>query len=285
MARHFFDAIGTVWEIRSESELSPSTVSQVHERIESFDATYSRFRGDSLVRRVAAAPGEYHFPDDATALFELYRALYLATDGALTPLVGHALEQLGYDSEYSLRRRPGTAVVPDWDDVLQIDGPTVTTGTPVLLDLGAAGKGYLVDLVGELLARCGVGAFLVDGSGDLVHRGPASCRVGLENPLDPSQVIGVAHLQNTALCASAVNRRQWGDGLHHIIDPVTAEPVRGVLATWVVAGSALLADGLATALFLSEPAWLARLFDFEYVRMHDTGAVDFSTGFPGELFR
>ena len=35
-----------------------------------------------------------------------------------------------------------------------------------------------------------------------------------------------------AIAASAANRRAWGDGLHHVLDAVTGEPVRGVVATW-----------------------------------------------------
>ncbi|MGI8414817.1 MAG: FAD:protein FMN transferase, partial [Nakamurella sp.] len=186
---------------------------------------------------------------------------------------------------YSLDRRPGAVAVPGWDDVLTVDGNLLTTTEPVLLDVGAAGKGYLVDLLAEILQAAGIGDYLIDGSGDLAQHGQDVCRVGLEHPLDPTMVVGVANLQNAALCASATNRRRWGENLHHIIDPATAEPTVGVLASWVVADTAILADGLATALFLSEPATLADHFDFSYVRMLATGAVEYSTNFPGELFR
>ncbi|MDQ2847804.1 MAG: FAD:protein FMN transferase [Actinomycetota bacterium] len=285
MPSHTFEAIGTRWTITTDVPLSASTAAALESRAEQFDASYSRFRTDSLVGRVAEGAGSYQFPSDAEPLFSLYRKLYQVTDGAVSPLVGRALEHLGYDAGYSLHRRSGPVTVPAWDDVLAVDGSVLTTTAPVLLDVGAAGKGYLVDLLAEILQADGIGDYLIDGSGDLAQHGEKVCRVGLEHPLDPTMVIGVANLQNAALCASATNRRRWGENLHHIIDPATADPTVGVLASWVVADTAALADGLATALFLAEPATLADHFTFSYVRVLASGAVEHSTSFPGELFR
>ena len=96
-------------------------------------------------------------------------------------------------------------------------------------------------------------------------------------------MIGVVELRGDALCASAVNRRAWGDGLHHIIDATTGTPVRDMLATWVIADNAALADGIATALVFTEPPRLDEAFRFTYVRMSTTG-IEASSQFAGELF-
>jgi thiamine biosynthesis lipoprotein len=256
----------------------------VNARVEAFDRTYSRFRDDSLVSRIASTPGSYAFPDDAGALFELYRRLYEATDAAVSPLVGRTLETMGYDRGYSLRAAPERAAVPRWEDALAWNGRELATVRPVVLDVGAAGKGYLVDIVGEVLAAGGVADFVIDASGDIVHRGPSPIRIALEHPLDSTRAIGVVSLANGSLCASASNRRAWGDGLHHIIDATTGLPVRRVIATWAIARSGLEADGLATALFLAEPQALASAFEFDYVRMFADGRVDASPTLNGELF-
>ena len=253
-------------------------------RVESFDHTWSRFRDDSLVARIAAAPGVWRFPAEAPALFELYRRLYTATDGAMSPLVGRTLETLGYDRGYSLRPSNTRAPVPAWDDAVAWDGEQLTTIRPVVLDVGAAGKGYLVDLVTELLIEAGHDDLIVDGSGDLRHHGPEAMRVGLEHPLDATKAIGIVRVTNGAVCSSATNRRVWGDGIHHVIDATTGLPTSRVIATWAIAATALEADGLATALFFAQPARLAEQFDFRYVRMLASGAVEFSPDIEGELF-
>jgi thiamine biosynthesis lipoprotein len=246
------------------------------------------------VSRIAAAPGTFEFPDDSVALFGLYESLYSASSGAVSPLVGRALESLGYDRAYSLRPSGPTAPVPAWEDAFSfaaptatasgITAPTLTTVRPVVIDVGAAGKGYLVDLVGEVLLDAGIEAFTIDASGDILHRGASPLRVGLEHPRDATRAIGVVEVTDGSLCASASNRRAWGDGLHHIIDATTGIPTTRVIATWAVAATGLLADGLATALFLTEPAALADHFDFDYVRMFSDGRVDRSDHLDGELF-
>ena len=91
-------------------------------------------------------------------------------------------------------------------------------------------------------------------------------------------------VQGAAICCSATNRRQWGDGLHHVIDVTTGLPTRRVIATWTMAATGLEADGISTALFFADPARLAEKFDFSYVRMLATGAVEFSPNLDGELF-
>ena len=259
--------------------------SEIDSRIEAFDRTWSRFRDDSLVARIATKPGRWVFPADAEALFDFYQRLYQATDGAVSPLVGAALETLGYDRGYSLRPSGPARPVPGWDDAVSWDGEALNTVRPVTLDVGAAGKGYLVDIVGELLTRAGHEEFIVDGSGDIRCWGADPIRVALEHPGDPTKAIGVVTVQGAAICCSATNRRQWGDGLHHVIDVTTGLPTRRVIATWAMAATGLEADGISTALFFADPARLAEKFDFTYVRMLATGAVEFSPNLDGELFR
>jgi thiamine biosynthesis lipoprotein len=165
-----------------------------------------------------------------------------------------------------------------------------------------------------MLLDAGIEEYIVDGSGDLVHRGEESVRVGLEHPFDPSLAIGVYELSNGALCASAPGRRAWGTalhpGLHHILDGISGEPTTKVAATWAAASTGLVADGLATALFFTPGAELEAAFGdgfapgsgagpepavgaeleaefetrFQYVRMFPNSAVEHSPDFRGELF-
>ncbi|MCT9137617.1 FAD:protein FMN transferase [Streptomyces violarus] len=292
-SRFDFDALGTRWQIETDVPLSRELRSHILHRIQCFDATYSRFRPDSLVSRIAAAPdgGRFEFPEDSLALFGLYDRLHAATDGAVDPLVGRELELLGYDSAYSLKPAPDEARAAErargrvtWAGDVVRDGTTVVTQRPLVIDVGAVGKGYLVDLLSAMLQDTGHTRFVVDGSGDLRHAGEQTIRVGLEHPFDPQRVIGVAGLRNQALCASGISRRAWGDGLHHVLDARTGVPVGGVVATWAVADEAALADGLATALFFSDPRRLAESFDFAYVRIRSDGRAEFSPDFVGELF-
>ncbi|TDT82455.1 thiamine biosynthesis lipoprotein [Arthrobacter sp. AG258] len=279
-----FQGIGTDWEISTPLPLTAALRESLLDRIEGFDAAWSRFRADSLVAAMARAPGRYRFPDEAAALGPLYSTLYGLTGGAMTPLIGGSLERLGYDPAYSLRPAGPPLPAPAWESVLSWSGTSLTASEPVVLDIGAAGKGLLVDLLAAELEGAGAGSFIIDASGDLLVRGPDPVSVALEHPYNPAQAIGVVELAGRALCASAANRRAWGDGLHHVLDGTTGQPVRTAVATWALADTAVLADALATALFFVPGGTLEDEFEFSWLTVFSDGSAAYSAAFEGTLF-
>jgi thiamine biosynthesis lipoprotein len=279
-----FEGIGTQWEISTPVPLNGPVRARLLERVERFDAEWSRFRSDSRVSALARRPGCYEFPEEAQRLGSLYRTLYGITDGAMTPLIGASLERLGYDAGYSLKPSGSPLAAPAWDEVLDWAGTTITTTAPVVLDIGAAGKGLLVDLLAEELVAVGLVAFVVDASGDLLARGPLPTEVALEHPYNPAQAIGIVPLAGQSLCASASNRRAWGDGLHHVLDGTTGQPVGTAVATWALADTTMLADALATALFFVPGDQLQEEFDFSWLTVFSDGSAAHSAAFEGTLF-
>ena len=90
--------------------------------------------------------------------------------------------------------------------------------------------------------------------------------------------------------------------VHHLLNAVDGLPVTDMAATWAVVdmrpgGTArsanrpaggyfptALADGLATALFLTDPERLAQHFDFACVTIRTDRVATRSRHFPGTLF-
>ncbi|WP_306345415.1 FAD:protein FMN transferase [Bifidobacterium aesculapii] len=308
--------------------------------IDGYESVLSRFRGDSTVSAMRAGGGAFDFPDWAGPLFDLCDVLCAATDGAFDPCVGEDLIRLGYDARYSFTMAPGAAGSlgaihgrPTWrGDVERRGTTTLVTTRPVALDFGACGKGYLVDLIAAVLRSHDSFArgFVIDAGGDLLVETETPIAIGLEDPRDPNDAVGVAHVGLGAFCASAPSRRHWtvpGVGapvaVHHLIDAVSGTPVDDVVATWVhvpapglraaprttdetahaMRLSAMfptaLADGLATALFTTDPnvlhdglcglhgplamrGWPSSAFSCAVLKADRTAVV--STGFPGTLF-
>ncbi|MBS1907088.1 MAG: FAD:protein FMN transferase [Actinobacteria bacterium] len=281
-----FEAIGTLWEIGTARPLAEGERDAVRETIDDFDRTWSRFRADSLVTALADEPQEVPAPPDAVPMLDLYRELSLATGGAVQPLIGDSLSARGYDAMYSFRDRGARPAPAEWTEQLAWDEGALVLHEPALIDVGAIGKGRIVDVVHDLLGSLGHVERLVDAGGDLRLSG-APIRVGLEHPFDAARAIGVATVADAALCGSAVNRRAWpGEhgGLHHVLDARTGEPVRTYAATWAIAAEAMLADAAATALFFDGgPAFVARS-GVEWVRMTTDGAVEWSAGTRMEVF-
>lgn len=277
-----FDAIGVPWRVETPEPLPGDARDAVLDVVDRFDRAWSRFRADSVVSALARTGGAVPAPPDTAALLDVYASLADATTDAVTPLIGGSLVARGYDSRLTLRDT-GPVSAPDWRDLLAWDDATLRLRAPALVDVGAAGKGRLVDLVADLLRPRVAGPLVVDASGDVRLAG-ARERIALEHPFDPTRAIGVWEVTDAALCASAVGRRAWGDGLHHVLDGRTGEPVRTVAATWAVAPTAMVADAAATALFFDGgPAW-AVAHGVAWVRMTTVGAVEWSRGCRAELF-
>lgn len=279
-----FEGIGAPWEIEAPGGIPAGTQHAILRRVDDYDRVWSRFRADSLVSRIAREPGDWPLPAEAGPLLALYRELYAATGGRMSPLVGASLERLGYGADLSLRPAGDPLPAVAWADAIAWDGTVLSAPRPVTIDVGAAGKGQLCDLLGEVLLEHGIDELVIDASGDILRRGPGTIRVALEHPADPRLAVGVVPLGDGAICASATNRRAWADGVHHVIDALTGLPVDDIVATWAMAADAMTADGVATALFVTPGDRIPCELGVEWARISAAGRVEVSESFPGEVF-
>jgi thiamine biosynthesis lipoprotein len=283
-----FESIGSKWSIDFGEKTDQEKISKIKkiifDRIEKFDSVYSRFRKDSLVTKMSILGGEYILSDDGRVMMDMYKKLYSISSGEITPLIGSVLVEAGYDSNYSLKGRAETKVLK-WEDVIEYDFPKIKLKEPALLDFGALGKGYLVDIIADILINNKFNYFSIDAGGDILHRGKDGEKiiVGLENPINFEQVIGKVPIFNKSICASSGNRRRWGE-YHHIISPDSLKSPDNILSTWVIADSTILADALATSLFFVKPETLGKNFDFEFGILYPDFSFKQSSGFNADIF-
>lgn len=283
-----FEAIGTKWVIdclNVPDQLSEdSLIAKIKNRIDDYDKTYSRFRSDSIVSNIAKKEGVFNLPNDSRELFSIYEDLYKTTDGLFTPLIGSVLVDAGYDESYSFK---ASKINPPekFSEVVEFDFPKLEVSKPVLLDFGAAGKGHLIDIIGQILKKEGINDFCIDAGGDIlyVNESITPLRVGLEHPQNASQVIGVVEIINKSICASSGNRRTWGQ-FHHIINPATLKSPEDILSVWVISEETIVSDALATCLFLVPPSKLIDNYKFEYLILYPDYTFKKSPGFEGEIF-
>lgn len=283
-----FDAIGTKWLIIIEQDLDQYVFEQlksaVFNRIEVFDQNYSRFRTDSLITKISKNKGSFILPDDAKPMFDLYEKLYELSEGLVTPLIGQLLSDAGYDSDYSLSPSK-LRMVPDWKEVMLYNYPYLITEKALLIDVGAAGKGYLIDIIAKIIEDHGISHFSINAGGDIINHDVSYqlSRIGMEHPTCLNQAIGVAKISNGSICGSAGNRRSWAN-FNHIMNPLTKRSPDHILATWVVADTTLIADGLSTALYFSEIPKLKQYYQFEYALISNNLSLEHSDNFPADFF-
>lgn len=286
---HAYDAMGTHWQLTIWDTLDDALFGEIIDTIVTdtrrFESLYSRFDKESLVWTLSKMTGKTTVPEELVKMLRTYEDLGDCSGGKCNPLVGFSLSDMGYDEKYSLQEKETVRPTPAFRDAVSIlDDSTIHLKERVLIDVGALGKGFFVDTIAAYLRNLGIKRFLVDGSGDIAYEGDGhTISAGLEHPGDEKQVIGVAEFTRGALCGSASNRRRWGKQ-HHIIDPHTLESADYIIATWVLAENAALADGLATCLFFTEPERYEGRWPFEYCIVNKDMHIKSSPGFPAKLF-
>lgn len=241
-----YEAIGTRWNIETSILLPGEIVAALLAETQQFDRKWSRFRTDSTVSQLRNSTGTLELTKDEYELWQLYEQLYTQSDGAISPLIGATLEAAGYDADYSLVHR-ATLPAPTWRDTIAITQKTLTLLRPALIDIGAAGKGLLVDRISRIVATA-TSSYSIDAGGDMYIAGHGES-IALEHPRDTSQAVATIRIENRALCGSAPNRRAWAD-THHIVDATTGHPIQGIAAAWATAATTLQADMATTALFV-----------------------------------
>ena len=286
----FPHALGSGLIMSSDRDLS-SARSDCAALISDFDHALSRFRSDSLLSSLTGSARRVEFPLFCAPLFDLYDLMFAATSGRFTPTIADSLLRMGYGHVYgSLGEEP---VV--WGrDVWRNDGePNVLySSRPVHLDFGAAGKGYLVDLLHMIVGDdC-----MINAAGDIFMSSGGT--VALENPWNVEQAVGIVRVHaNAAVCASSPARRHWtalntAQEVHHIVDATTSENPHDVAAIWTLVRSedtqlpTAWADALSTALFFCDPnsLLLPSISRFEFARLLSTKNAQQSKNWPGEFF-
>ena len=128
------------------------------------------------------------------------------------------------------------------------------------LDLGAVGKGLVLNHIHELLKEQNeITAAIVSTGGSILIYGTkpdgGNWNVGIVDPLDTSQSIATLSLESGWYVATSGDTERYvevdGVRYHHILDPATGYPAdSGVRSVTIISRDGLLSDALSTACFV-----------------------------------
>lgn len=177
---------------------------------------------------------------------------------------------------------------------LDYDALTVRLKRPRMrIGLGAIAKGYTIDQVVRVLRAHKLTNFIVDGGGDLFVGGQhpdRAWRVGVKDPRKSTTYFADFSVRDRAVVTSGDYERFFlagGKRYHHILDPRTGRPARGLMSVTVVGPNATQADALATAAFVLGPkkgyAFVTRFADTECLLVTTAGQVIISPGLKSKV--
>ena len=266
-----FQAFGTLVDIT----LYPGGVHDL-ERIESeltadleiMHSSWHAWEPGSLGRtnQLLAMGGEFSAPPSVLPLIEYAQALEGPTDGLFNPALGRLIAAWGFHQDEAAGPPPDArqleALLADPPRMSDIErrGVRLRGHHPALqLDFGGMGKGFAVARSLDLLTGLGVEHAIVNAGGDLMTRGrhgDRAWRIGVRDPLGAGVLASIELGSDEALFTSGDYERgyDWeGERIHHVIDPRSGRPSRGLVAATVLHGDPALADAAATTLLIAGP--------------------------------
>jgi FAD:protein FMN transferase len=208
-------------------------------RLDHLESLLSRFREESdvsAISRLQCGESVVASPDTFTCLAAALELSNL-TGGAFDPGLGAAMDIQRGDAE------PGSSphVEHATRGTLILD-PTTRAVTcakgAVHLDLGAIGKGFAIDQLGELLNEWEIGpALIIAGGSSILALGPAA----------EGWTIGLTPTTQLKLMVGSVGCSGLTVKGTHILDPRTGLPAQTPARVWVLAAHATVSDALSTA--------------------------------------
>lgn len=250
-ALYEFDAMGTRWlcELFDVTEFPGDLTLLINQTVKEFIDTYSRFDPNSNLSKLNHSGAIRNPSKEFVAMMKFVHEMFIATDGVFNISVGGTLHGMGYGSRDSSNR----VNLGFWDDA-RVSEQEIAIPSGVTIDFGGFGKGWLIDVLGRLFRANGYDQFIINGGGDMLVSSDEPVSIALENPDDLDRAIGTIQMTHGALGVSAATKRRWrseGEIKHHIIDPFLDDSaVSDVKAAYVKADSALIADTIATVLFI-----------------------------------
>lgn len=296
------EAMATRWEVVLPE--GPDAEAAARECLDLFsrlDLELSEWKEGSPLSAVNRAAGErpVAVPQELYDLLARSLDIARATDGAFDPTWA-ALWGL-WDFRSETPALPGAEAVAartrlvDYRRV-ELDAAARTVYLPergMQLGLGAIGKGYALDRAAALLEARGRHDFLLVGGGQVLARGKKGkrpWRIGVRDPRGGARdLFARVDVSGASLSTSADNESFFfvdGARYHHILDPRTGWPSKGVRSVTVVHEDGTLADALSTAVMVlgrERGMEVARQLGAELLLVDAEGQVAFTPGLAPRL--
>lgn len=143
-----------------------------------------------------------------------------------------------------------------WQRVELTENSVLLKGEGTEITLNGIAQGFAADAVGSVLTAHGIRHALIDtGEVNAVggHAERENWTVGIKHPRQENGLLALAQLNGRCLATSGDYETRFGTGYesHHLLDPHTGHSPRELSSVSVAAPSALEADALSTAVFLT----------------------------------
>ena len=257
----------TVTVVAGSEQEGAAAIDAAMDEIRRFDRMMSLYKDDSEITKVNLAAGKHpvkvspEMIDVVEAAFEISRlsgGVFDVTIGPLVVLWQMRLKEGKVPSADELRKiRP---LVNYRNIATDRKASTIFLKKPgMIMDFGGM-KGYIADRAAEVIKKRGISNAIIAVAGDiwvLGHREDGSpWRIGVQHPREREKTLVTLKLSDQYVSTSGDYERfviREKKRYHHIIDPRTGMPSRGVISATLIGKKGALIDPLTKVPFILGP--------------------------------
>jgi len=268
------EALGTVVAITAypaadaDEAATGAGLDAAYDAMAQIEKALDAYNPDSAISAINIG-GEGTLPPEAVEVFDSRDKLGVAEE--FSPFLLEVIRLYDFEGTGAV---PGTAELvwtASGQKYWQLMGAKITYVAPLLgmefvppagLDFGGAAKGLALDDAAAALQGAHIDAALITAGSTTVTFGEKPdgepWRIGVEDPRDPDAVIATVEAPGAITVSTSGDYQRYfevdGVRYHHILDPRTGEPARGMRSLTVAgADTGLDSDILSTALFVMGP--------------------------------
>ena len=262
--------MGTLFDItvlHADARKAEKIIDKVFDEIKRIELMTSKFIPNSEVSKINQSSNENAYPISE----EVYNLLKVSvhysqiTRGAFDITIGVIQDLWNFDNEEGQIPSSGTllpllSLVGFKNIALKENFHVRLKKKGMKLDLGAIAKGYAVNRGIEILRNNHINNAILNGGGDLKCIGEkkqgSPWEIGVRHPRDPSSIIATLKGNNQAIATSGDYQNYFVKNkvrYHHLLNPETGWPAKGTQSATIISNNAMLADAMATAVFIMGP--------------------------------
>ncbi len=289
--------LGTVVEIQvrdADDKKAEDAISKAFAEMKRIEDLFTTFDNKSPVSRINnSAYTIINVESEIYNLIVLCDSITKLSNGCFDVSLNNIIRVWGFDSDN--RHIPEASVIDSalklsgWKDVKLFGENKIFKQRKVELNFGAIAKGYAVDKAINILRKSGIKQALVNAGGEVSVIGN-NWIVGIQHPDEINSIIKRIKLNGYTVATSGDYEQYFEvDGVryHHILDPETGYPSKGLQSVTIINKSNAFADALATAVFVMGEEkgmkLIESLDDTEVMIIDERGRISYSTGFENYI--
>ena len=263
-------SFGTSFSIQFEKNNDENIIkNKIDSLFKIVNNSFSTYISDSDISKINRGDSLLVVDDHFKKVFLKSYEIWELSQGFFDPTVGSLVNAYGFGPEnriknFSKKQLDSLIELTGFSKVsLTSEGTIKKKYSNIYLDFNAIGKGYIVDLISELLISYDIKNFLIEIGGEIIAKGknPNSgnfWKVAIDNPSQKNnrKFIKTIFLKNKALATSGNYRKYRIDSLTgkkyvHTINPKNGKSFQSkILSVSVLASDCMTADAWATALMV-----------------------------------